>query len=647
MRKQLRKVIHWVNHSPLGGVAGLLSFVVLAMVAMACANRGQGPQGGPKDETPPKIVKTIPENGVCNQKSNKIELIFDEIVQTANTNENVIISPPQKKAATVKAISKKVIITFNDSLKENTTYTIDLNGAVIDYNEGNVMPPYAYSFSTGEVFDSLQISGVVLDASTLNPVSNIMVGIHKNLADTAFRKQIFDRITKTDDKGNFTIKNLTPGSYRVYALQDIGNNYLFDQPNEVIAFMDSVVVPEAQTVVKSDTLWRDSIAYVSADSSVVDTIRVVDTVKVSRKTTYLPDSVLLLAFTEKTDKQYMTKAERNSKHEFSLYFNMPLTEMPKVEGLNFPFEGAVRVQKNATMDSIHYWLTDSLAWKNDTLRIALTYLRTDSTNQLSSFTDTLVLRVKGGGMAGSGSKSSTSKGSKANAARGGGSGESKSKFVELKTNLAAKYDFFRPIELMFTTPTEVEPSGVRLEVKKDTTWRPHPSKMAAADSIGLKYQITSTLKQDQTYRIIVDSAACRELYGRINEKFTMEFTIKNDEAYAKMIFEVGNYKGGERIQLLNKDDKVVREVAAEDTIVTIPYIEPGEYFARLYVDRNGNGVWDPGVYDENLQAEPVYYYPYKLTLRAFWDLEEYWDYEEIPLLEQKPKVLMMNSSAKK
>lgn len=646
MKQLLRKLITSLNHSPLGGVFGLLSFVVAAMVAMACANRGQGPQGGPKDETPPKIVKTLPENGVCNQKSNKIELIFDEIVQTANTNENVIISPPQKKAATVKAISKKVIITFNDSLKDNTTYTIDFNGAIIDYNEGNVMPPYAYSFSTGEVFDSLQISGVVLDASTLNPVSNIMVGIHKNLADSAFRKNIFERITKTNSKGEFTIKNITPGSYRVYALQDIGNNYLFDQPNEVIAFLDSVFVPEANTTIKTDTLWRDSVAYVSADSSVVDTLRVVDTVKVSRKTSYSPDSVVLLAFTEKNDQLYMTKAERKSRHEFAIYFSRSIPELPKIEALNFPFEGAVRVQKNATMDSIHYWLTDSMAWKNDTLRLALTYLKTDSANQLSAYTDTLVLRVKSGGMS-SGAKGSSTKGSKANAAKSGGKTENKGKYLELKTNLAAKYDFFRPIELLFSSPTSVDPQGVRLEVKKDTTWKSYSSKLSAADSIGLKYQIIATLKQDQTYRLTVDSAACRELYGRHNEKYTMEFTIKNDEAYAKMIFEIGNYKGGERVQLLNKDDKVVREVAVEDTIVTIPYVEPGEYYARLYVDVNGNGEWDPGVYNEKLQAEPVYYYPYKLTLRAFWDLEEYWDYQEIPLLEQKPKVLLMNADSGK
>ncbi|MDO4190987.1 MAG: Ig-like domain-containing protein [Bacteroidales bacterium] len=645
---KLRRLSYWLNHSPLGGVLGLLSFVVVAFVAMACANRGQGPQGGPKDETPPKVVKTVPQNGVCNQKENKIELIFDEIVQTQNTMENVIISPPQKKAATVKSISKKVYVTFNDSLRENTTYTIDFNGAIVDYNEGNVLQSYSYSFSTGEAFDSLQISGKVLDASTLNPVANVLVGIHSNLSDTAFRKHIFDRITKTDVQGNFTVKNVSAGSYRVYALQDIGNNYLFDQPNEMIAFLDTVLVPSVSTTVKTDTLWQDSIVFQTPDSTVADTIRVVDTIKTTRKTNYYPDSVLLLAFTEKSEQQYLKKSERNSKYEFSLYFNVPVTEMPKVTALNFPFENAVRVEKNATMDSIHYWLTDSLAWKNDTLRIAVTYLRTDSAKQLSAYNDTLVLRVKNGGMSGGGSRSasSQSKSAKANSAKGGGTAQSK--FVEVKTNLSANYDFFRPIELKFTTPTDVDPSGVRLELKRDTTWRPHPSTLSAADSIGLKYVITSTLKQDQTYRLVVDSAACKELYGRNNERFTSEFTIKNDEAYAKLIFEIGNYKGGERIQLLSKDDKVLREVAVEDTIVTIPYIEPGEYYARLYVDRNGNEQWDPGVYDENVQAEPVFYYPYKLTLRAFWDLEEYWDYQEIPLLEQKPKILVKsNDNTKK
>lgn len=643
--KLLAKIKYHLDHSPIGGVWGLCSFVLAAMVAMACANRGQGPQGGPKDETPPKVVKTLPENGSTKQISPKIEIIFDEIVQTSNTNENVTISPPQKKAATVKAISKKVYVTFNDSLKENTTYTIDFNGAIIDYNEGNVLQSYSYSFATGELFDSLQISGKVIDAATLNPVANIMVGIHSNLADSAFRKNIFDRITKTDAEGRFTVKNVHPGTYRVYALQDIGNNFLFDQPNEVVAFCDSVFVPVAETEIKRDTVWRDSINY-GVDSIPLDTIRLVDSVSVKTTTKYTPDSVLLLAFTEKSNLQYMVKPERNSKYKFSFYFNLPVTEMPVVKALNFPFEGAVRVEKNAIGDSIHYWLTDSVAWKTDTLEMAVTYLRTDSLKQLSETTDTLMLRVKKMAGSASGKSGGASKQSKANAARGGGS-KKESLFIDLKTNLAEKYDFFRPIEIKFTTPTNIDPAGVRLEVQKDTTWRAYNSQLVAADSIGLTYHVNATLKQDQTYRITIDSAACHELYGRVNNKYQMNFTIKNDEAYSKLIFEIGNYKGGEIVQLLDKNDKVVREVPVEQTMVEIPYIEPGEYYARLYVDKNGNKAWDPGVYDNKQQAEPVYYYPYKLTLRAFWDLEEYWDYEEIPLLEQKPKLLLMSNGDKK
>ena len=66
-----------------------------------------------------------------------------------------------------------------------------------------------------------------------------------------------------------------------------------------------------------------------------------------------------------------------------------------------------------------------------------------------------------------------------------------------------------------------------------------------------------------------------------------------------------------------------------------------------FVDENGNNRWDTGNYATKKQPELVYYLPFKLTLRAFWEVEENWDYKSLPLLEQKPQELIKTSLSNK
>ena len=219
-------------------ILSIIAFCILTI--LGCASRGSGPQGGPKDTTPPKLLKCNPENGATNVSTNKIQLTFDEIVLVQSTFEKVVISPPQTNIPTIKASGHKVNVNLQDSLRSNTTYTIDFTNSIIDNNERNELNGFTFSFATGDFIDTLRLSGTIIDSETLNPIPNLIVGIHSNLNDTAFTSIPFERITKTNNEGKFTINNIREGQYHVFAISDIGSNYYFDIPTEQIAFDDSV-----------------------------------------------------------------------------------------------------------------------------------------------------------------------------------------------------------------------------------------------------------------------------------------------------------------------------------------------------------------------------------------------------------------------
>ena len=232
----------------------LIALLLVIAGFYACASTGN-PDGGPYDETPPKFVRSLPAPNATNVQRKKVSIEFDEFIKLENPSEKVIISPPQIISPEVKAVGKRVQVTFEDSLKQNATYTIDFGDAIVDNNEGNPLGQFTYAFSTGSTIDTMEVSGTVLNAEDLEPIKGIQVGLHSNLNDTAFTRLPFDRISRTDSRGKFTIRGIAPGSYRIYALKDGNQNFLFDSKSEAIAWMDSLIVPSSTGAVRQDTVW--------------------------------------------------------------------------------------------------------------------------------------------------------------------------------------------------------------------------------------------------------------------------------------------------------------------------------------------------------------------------------------------------------
>lgn len=221
----------------------LIVFVVL--VLGSCASRVQ-PNGGAKDTKAPKLVSSEPANEATLFKGDKITLNFDEFVELKDGGTGIIVSPPLINPPDISLKGKSIQIRFKETLDTSTTYTVSIGKSVTDITEGNALTEMGFAFSTGGEIDSMRISGNVSDAYTNKPSKGVLIMLYNELNDSLPYKKTPRYFARSDEQGNYTIRNIKKGTYLIFALDDTNSNYLFDQPDEKIGFqMNSLVVDTA------------------------------------------------------------------------------------------------------------------------------------------------------------------------------------------------------------------------------------------------------------------------------------------------------------------------------------------------------------------------------------------------------------------
>jgi len=636
----------------IGGGLFLLLTVIIGGVFTSCARMGN-PDGGWYDETPPKVLGATPADKATEVKAQKVKISFDEFVKIDNPTENVIVSPPQLQAPEIKATGKSIEVKLLDSLKANTTYTIDFSDAISDNNEGNPLGNYTYSFSTGAEIDTMEVSGYVVAAENLEPVKGILVGLYANLADSAFEKQPMLRVSRTDSRGHFVIKGVKRGTYRVYALQDVDGNYQFNQKSEMIAFNHELIKPSVMDDTRQDTLWSDS-------------LHIADIKRVGYAH-FLPDNITLCAFHEVLTSRYLLSVTRNEANHFAVNFSYGNPKLPQIKGLNFNAHDAFIAIPNAKRDTIDYWLRDTALVNQDTLRMEMTYLMTDSAGQLVSQTDTLEVLSKQ-------PYERRMKQLKATYEKWQKQQEKLKKKGEpyqtemprptlaIRMQNTNEIDPEKRLQLQFETPiSTIDTTKVHLYTKVDSLWyRANYQLLPAArrnaeghfvrpDSLkyGMNYEISADWKPGQDYSFETDSTAFTDIYGAVTPKYKQGFKVKGDDEFGSLVITLTGLDGQPCIvQLLDRNDKVIKEVAAEHQQAEFYYLKPETYYLRLFVDSNHNGIWDTGDYAKDRQPEAVYYYPGKIECKAKWDLTESWNPTSTPLYQQKPGAITKQKADK-
>jgi len=556
--------------------------VITIFIITSCANI-VSPTGGPRDTEAPKIINSLPENYSINFSQKRIEINFNEFIVLKDLRSQLIISPPFKELPEIKTRGKSLIIDFEEDLKENTTYTIYLGDAITDLTEGNAVPSYEFVFSTGNVVDSLTITGKVKDAFTLKPEKDVFVMLYDNLSDSVPYKEAPYYMAKTKEDGSFTLNNLRNLPYKIFAIKDINNNYKFDQIVEKIAFADSLVTPHFRPIVKKDNIQKDSLKISKINP---DTLRA-DSIKQMEITNKLLSIKDLHMFYEIDSTQKILRAEFKSDRKILIEFKFPNKNLKYKIIDNFENENWKIDDISKNRDSITFWLL-----KPDIDSLALIIDNGDK------FIDTLHIYQN--------------KKPRQNP-----------KFI-ISSNLNPSFNYFDKITFYTEYPVlSADSFGVQLYQENDTL----NTYAYVTDEFHRQFQIKKELKQNKPYKIYLNEKIIKDISNAENDSLIISFKTNSQEDLGNFRLNINTNDTTDNfiIQLLTEKEEFVKQAyIKQNAILNFKNLNPGNYLIKAIRDKNPNFKWDTGNYLKKQQAEEVYFFPTKIIIRANWDLEESW-----------------------
>lgn len=604
----------------------LLLWVIAIAIMAGCASIGR-PEGGPRDERPPEFVRSNPAPRATRVTPTRLEIFFNENIQLDDAFNKVIVSPTQKFSPTVRSLGRRVTVDLRDTLLDNTTYTIDFGDAIKDLNEGNILDGFAMEFATGDSIDSLRVSGIVLAASNLEPAQGVLVGVHSDLSDTALTTKPFDRVARTNQYGQFTVRGLKPGLYNVFALNDVNRDNRWDR-SEDVAFLGTTVSPTVEAIVVNDTL---------RDAADLDSI-------VSRPgVAYLPADVLLTWFNEDYRAQYLSDYKRPDRQRVTLTLGAPADSLPTARVvLPAALAGTdvaelTLTEASPTNDTLTWWLRDPRLYEADTLSLAVTYPRTDSLSAIVMRTDTLKFNIRP-------TKDEVAR--RKARAEGTDTVAPPVNFATMRMVTSSRHEIYQPIIFELGTPiAEIDTTGIRLSMAVDTVWQ--PVDIGAPVALPAKPALARTIdfprEPGVKYRLEIDSAAIHDIFGNPTRTLKHELTVRTPDEYSLVRFTLVPPDTTAVVELLDGSDKPVRRAAVDASgSVTFEHVAPGKYYARLFLDTNGDGTWTTGSVADSLQPEEVAYYPKKIDARANWDIDLTWAFYETAIDRQKPRDILKN-----
>ena len=579
-------------------------FLIASLLTMlgACA-KISSPSGGPRDKTPPVVLNIVPEDGTKNFKGESFSITLDEYVVLDNINEKFMVSPPMVKKPDILIKGKSINVNFNEELKDSTTYTFYFLDAIKDLNEGNKIDNFKFVFSTGPVLDSLTVTGNVYNAFDLEVPENTLAIMYQDLADSAVIKTLPDYMSRVDDKGYFRFDNVRPGRFRLYALKDVDNSKNYNLNDEEFAFMDSTINITTET---------------NYFPVVIDTTSAADSLKKAPALPVMTGEYRLFIFTGPKKDHYLSSSSRDLPYRLTYTLSLP----PDTMKFEFAIPGADQnsyfTERSKYGDTIQVWLTDSSLYSQPEITTYVKYPFTDTLGVITNLEDTIVLR-----------------------------------FVEPRTTRSAKvkkpvYSVTSNISggtikpgqtIVFTSQTPLrqpDTSRIRLYEVLDSNRIVLPYSFVKDSTNSCKYILDSKFSPGKKYLFIADSASFANIFNEVTDSTGLGFSVKNPDSYGKLTLKIKNNDGNLIIQLLDKNEKLLRkENISNDGSVVFPLLENGFYRVRAIYDLNGDGLWSTGDFSTREQPEPVSYYSTEIEIKTGWELEQDWDVRVKNLKNQK------------
>lgn len=595
-------------------------FFIITILCWSCAQQGS-PSGGPRDEDPPVILESSPPNYSTLFEAKKILITFDEYIVLDNVNQELVVSPPMKEKPEVRLKGKSLLITFNEVLKDSTTYTLNFGGAIKDLHEGNKLLNFEYVFSTGTELDSLSIRGTLKYAFDLSvPEEAITIMLYDELRDSLPMTDIPLYVGRSNDSGVFSINNLKADTFKIFALKDGNYNLLFDLPTEEIAFLDSSLIMNTDFI-------KSIMQEVPADFSVIETDSSVsepDTpVLLSDTLSMMADSSLMVSdslrrepdytaiylemslFIEDPETQYITEDSRDDPRKILIAFARPLTD-----SFNYRFLSEEPAHSmdfledfSAERDSLTLWFRDSLDYDKDTLTMELKYTVKDSMERYVSRTDTLLMTYR--------KRVSTKKSSKEPP-------KEKLSISTLRNN--GSLDLNATLNMNFSIPlTGFQDSLVHLWHIPDSIEIPQPFLIRTDSMVPTRAWIDTKWEEVSNYHLLVLPGAFSSLYDLEHDTLDISFQTRDSEYYGQILVTLDSVSNPVIIQLTSQNEVVRQQRVYESGIYTFSFLPPREYGVKFIHDLNDNGKWDTGKYLKKRQPEPVEVPPGKVTVRSNWD----------------------------
>jgi len=603
----------------------IISILFLPVMFIASCAKVSSPVGGPKDEQPPEVIVSEPENRSLNFDRPAFEIRFDEYFVLDNVDQALMISPPLDQKPEIKVRGKSLIVELHDEeeLRKNVTYSFNFLNSIRDLNEGNPLENFKYVFSTGNVIDSLSVSGYIYDARSLEAGEDILVMLHSGLHDSLPQTTQPVYITRAYDNGKYRIDNIAGGEYKIYGLSDNNNNKIYDLPGEAFAFIDSSIFisPENNYIpTRPDSL------FMTADSAVTGAGKDTTALTAAGSEAARADSLKyehipgreykLYYFTSENKVQYLSGSSRSLPYLMQFTFSLPL------DTASFNIEFADATQKagyirevSSTRDTFKIWLTDSSLYSRELITAYLNYPETDTLGQLQMVSDTLKLRY-------------------AAARKGRGRTDSGERNLIFTTNLSQRAGLVPGNKPRFTFQTPVEePDTSKIHLfLVDDTLKQEQDFIIRRDSLDPKKFIIDTgLVPDSSYMLVAEQAAFKNIYGHTSDSLGYNFRVRSPEEFGKLIMSLGGYEGNIIIRLLDAGEKLLREkkvMLSGKKNLEFPYLPAGIYLVKIIFDLDGNGEWTTGNYEQGRQPEPVTYFPKKIDLKVGWELTEDWEVSE-------------------
>jgi len=579
-----------------------ISYAILLALLFSCAHP-VNPGGGPKDPDAPVVLSSFPENGSANFNTDKFTVEFDEFIMLEDIHNQALISPPLFERPDYKVKGKSLQVKFNEELKPNTTYSVYFGDAITDITEGNPVSNYTYIFSTGSYVDSLSLQGKVVDAFNHQPIEECFVMLYKDDNDTISLDSLPLLIrpyylSKTNEEGRFRFNGLGVDEYLLFAVMDMNSSLSFDQPNEQIAFVDSLISPSFVKKEEIDTTLIDSAIAVITDtvSSLISDslLNAKDNLFSEQLETYE-----LFLYTEKDTLLKLLSSKVIRENTLQFVFNLPANNV-KITPLNYADREQWYIIKTSAESDTITWFYKNLP--SDTLEVLMM--------QEADTLEYLNIRLN--------------KHKQKLAKR-----RNKDEIEYLKWNAQTKtlkpgqsprLDFFQPIE-SFNFDSVVLISG------EDTIVKPEHFFI---DSLKMQIEIPVENIEDTRYTLVIPDSTIFDWNGLYNEEIVTNFSTKPLSEYGTLILSISlSVKQSIVLQLMDDSDEIIKQdFFSSDTIITYKYLDAGKHKIKAIFDSNNNGKWDPGEYLKKKLAERVVYFEKELDIRANWDIEEDWQIGE-------------------